>query len=355
MNDESVQCRDLVVIGASAGGLEVLRRVVSELPVDLNASVCVVLHIAPGSPSALAPILDRAGPLPCRAAADGDPLRSGQILVAPPDRHVVVEDGRVRLTPGPRENGHRPAVNPLFRSAARARGRRVIGVVLSGTQDDGAAGLAVIKACGGGTIVQDPMEAMYAGMPANAIAHVAVDAVAPLSLIAGTIASMVNGGALPVGTNPDGDPFPVPVPFPSPDPVGEESNTTAVGEESNTTVCTDCGRVAGEQTEGRVTRCRCGVEDSHGDEVLADPPAERVEGVLWAAVHAIEDRQALLEQMASQAEERGQSGAASAFRARGNTARDNARQVREALERAVSTTVRGLGDPAARHHEETAA
>ncbi len=340
MNDKSVHCRDLVVIGASAGGLEALRRVVSALPGDLEASVCVVLHIAPGSPSALAPILDRAGPLPCRPAADGDPLRPGQILVAPPDHHLVVEDGRVKLTLGPRENGHRPAVNPLFRSAARARGPRVIGVVLSGTQDDGAAGLAVIKSCGGGTIVQDPSEAMYAGMPASAIAQVAVDAVAPLSLIAGTIASMVGGGDLPVGTNADGDPIP------SPDPVGEEANTT---------VCTECGRVAGERTERGEVRCRCRVGDSDADHVLADPPAERVEGFLWAAVLAIEDRQALLEQMASQAEESGQPGAASAFRARGNTARDNARQVREALELAVSTTVRGLGDPDAQHHEETAA
>ncbi len=128
-----------------------------------------------------------------------------------------------------------------------------------------------------------------------------------------------------------------------PDPVGEEPNTT---------MCPECGRVVGERTERHVMRCRCRAGHSH---VPAHPPAERVEGVLWAAVHAIEDRQALLEQMASQAEERGQSGAASAFRTRGNTARDNARQVREALEQAVSTTVRGLGDPAARHHEETAA
>jgi two-component system chemotaxis response regulator CheB len=344
MNDKSVHCRDLVVIGASAGGLEVLRRVVSELPGGLNASVCVVLHIAPGSPSALAPILDRAGPLPCRQAADGDPLRPGQLLVAPPDRHLVVEDGRVRLTLGPRENGHRPAVNQLFRSAARAGGRRVIGVVLSGTQDDGAAGLALIKACGGATIVQDPRGAMYAGMPANALAQVMVDAVAPLPLIARTIASMVNGGDLPVGTNPDGEPFPFA--SPPPDPVTDESTAT---------VCTECGRVTGERTEPSVMRCRCRVGHNSADDVPADSPAERVEGVLWAAVHAIEDRQALLEQMASQAEERGQPGAASAFRARGKTARDNARQVREALEQAVSRTVRGLGDPAARHHEETAA
>jgi two-component system, chemotaxis family, protein-glutamate methylesterase/glutaminase len=338
MNDQSVHCRDLVVIGASAGGLEVLRRVVSELPADLDASVCVVLHIAPGSPSALAPILDRAGPLPCRAAADGDLLRSGLILVAPPDHHMVVEDGRVKLTLDPRENGHRPAVDPLFRSAAHACEARVIGVVLSGSQDDGAAGLAAIKACGGGTIVQDPREAMYPGMPANAVAHVEVDAVAPMSLIAGTIASMVRGGNLPLGTNPDGDR--------SPDPVGEETNAT---------VCPECGRVTGERTERSVMRCRCRVERSDEHDGPVDPPAERVEGVLWAAVRAIEDRRALLEQMASQAEERGQSGAARAFRARGDTARDNARQVREALERAVARSVRSLGDPAAAPHEETAA
>jgi two-component system chemotaxis response regulator CheB len=321
MNDESdPHRRDLVVIGASAGGLEVLRRIVSELPEDLNASVCVVLHIAPGSPSALAPILQRAGPLPCRAAADGDPLRPGEILVAPPDRHLVIEDGCVKLTRGPRENGHRPAVDPLFRSAAQACNERVIGVVLSGTQDDGAAGLAAIKAAGGGTIVQDPRGAMYAGMPANALAHVAVDAVAPVPLIARTITSMVNGRDLPLGTDPAGD-------HPE-DPGSEESVTTV---------------------------CKEPVERHFVPDVLVDPPAERVEGVLWAAVRALEDRQVLLEQMASQAEELGQSGAASAFRARKDTARDNAQQVREALELAVSTTVRRLGDPAAAPHEETAA
>ena len=185
--------RDLVVIGASAGGVEVLTRVVKGLPADLRAAICIVLHIAPGSPSMLGHILDRAGPLPCRTARDGERLRQGVILVAPPDHHLAIEDGHVRLTVGPRENGHRPAIDVLFRSAAAALDSRVIGVVLSGNRDDGSAGLAVIKASGGATIVQDPNEAMYAGMPTSAIAQVAVDAIVPSALVASTIAAMVNG------------------------------------------------------------------------------------------------------------------------------------------------------------------
>lgn len=179
--------RHVVVIGASAGGVEALCTVVAGLPADLPATVGVVLHIAARGPSVLATILGRAGALPCRPAVDGAPLREGEILVAPPGHHLAIADGRVSVSTGPRENGLRPSVDVLFRTAAETFGPAVIGVGLSGTRDDGTAGLSAIKAHGGSTIVQDPEDAMYPGMPASALAHVRVNAVVPADRVAETI------------------------------------------------------------------------------------------------------------------------------------------------------------------------
>lgn len=198
--------RSLVVVGASAGGVEVLQRLASGLPADFPATLCVVLHISPGSPSMLAAILDRAGPLPCHQAVDGERLVPGAILVAPPDRHLVIGDGAVCVTAGPAENGHRPAVDVLFRTAAREQAGRVVGVVLSGNRNDGTAGLAEIKACGGAAIVQDPDDALYAGMPISALAHVRVDAVVPSAAMADTVLRMVSGTSLVAAAVPTDNP-----------------------------------------------------------------------------------------------------------------------------------------------------
>ena len=160
---------DIIVIGASAGGVEALMGVVRALPSDLPAALFVVLHIPPDGASALPHILAAAGQLPAAHPRDGDPIEHGRIYVAPPDHHLLVEEGRVRVTRGPRENRYRPAVDPLFRSAARAYGSRVIGVVLSGMLDDGSAGMIAIASRGGIGVVQEPQDALFPGMPQSAI------------------------------------------------------------------------------------------------------------------------------------------------------------------------------------------
>src|SRR6185312_5574063 len=161
--------RDIIVIGCSVGGVEALQKVVGGLPAGFPGSLFVVLHIAPETYSVLPNILSRAGKLPARHAVDGELIRQGSIYVAPPDHHLVLEDGRMRLTRGPKENRHRPAIDPLFRSAARWYGPRVIGVVLTGALDDGTAGLMCIKNNGGLAIVQDPEEAFCSSMPRSAV------------------------------------------------------------------------------------------------------------------------------------------------------------------------------------------
>src|SRR4051794_2591749 len=173
----------VVVLGASAGGVDALSTVVAGLPADLPAAVCVVLHVAPHGKSVLPHILESRGRLPACHPADREPLRPAQVYVAPPNFHLIVDRGSVRLSGEARENGLRPSVDTLFRSAALAYGPRVAGAVLSGTLDDGTAGLIAIKQHGGVVIVQDPDEALYSSMPASAALFAEPDHVAPLDKI----------------------------------------------------------------------------------------------------------------------------------------------------------------------------
>ena len=180
----------IIVIGASAGGVEALREIVAGLPADLNAAVFVTLHIG-AHRSDLPWLLSRAGVLPATHPIDGETIYAGHVYVAPPDHHMLVESGHISLTKGPRENWARPAIDPMFRSAARAYGPDVIGVILTGGLNDGTAGMYEVKACNGTTIVQDPSEAVTPNMPQSVIDHVAVDHVARIDQIAALLKLLV--------------------------------------------------------------------------------------------------------------------------------------------------------------------
>jgi two-component system chemotaxis response regulator CheB len=202
-----MQGHDIVVIGFSAGGIEPLLQLVADLPSDLPAALFVVHHFPPNSISALASILSRSADLAVRTARDREPVAPGYIYVGRPDRHLLVMRGLMRLTRGPREHGSRPALDPLFRSAARSYGSRVIGVLLSGTLDDGTIGLHAIKSAGGLAVVQDPEQAAYPGMPTSAIEHVEVDHVLPVGKMGALLTRLTREPALPPSVRlPDNQP-----------------------------------------------------------------------------------------------------------------------------------------------------
>lgn len=169
MADKNTAAEGVVAIGASAGGVEALRELAAGLPPDFPSAVMVTLHMSPAGPSLLATIIDRSGPLPAQTATGGTVLEAGHIYVAPPDHHLLAHNHRVVLSVGPWENGHRPAINALFRSVALDYGPRAVGVLMSGLLDDGVSGLAAIRDRGGVTIVQEPSDATFPDLPRNAL------------------------------------------------------------------------------------------------------------------------------------------------------------------------------------------
>lgn len=294
--------RDLVVVGASAGGVEALRAFVSELPADLPAAVVVVLHMPAGGSSALPRILSRSGELPVVAVHDGMCLEHGRVHVAPPNHHTVVQDGVLRLSKGPTENGHRPAVNVLFRSAALAAGPAVIGVVLSGTLDDGTAGMAAIKNRGGLALVQSPDDALYSGMPDGVLRHVAVDHVVPVAEM-GTLVARCVGEEADDGAAPASEILRWEVEVSRDDAGAGYGEIPQHGRATNFT-CPDCsGSLVELPSTGGQYRCLVG----HGwtPEALLDAYDGGLERALWMALRTLEEKSSLARRMASHARQAG--------------------------------------------------
>jgi two-component system chemotaxis response regulator CheB len=270
---------------------------------------------------------------------------------------MVIEDRHVRLTVGPRENGHRPAVDVLFRSAAAAGGGRVIGVVLTGTRDDGTAGLAVIKSSGGLAIVQDPGDALYAGMPTSALEHVVVDEVVPVDRLATAIAVAVSGSPppKPPATEAAGVPGNPGSRVPDDPAYSGGPPTDPEQSEGLSMVCPECGGVLRERSEAGMMRWECRVGHRYSPHSLIDAQADGVEAALWAAVRALEDRMSLLNRMAQRAEHQGQARSARSFMRRAEDAGNQARLVRDVLSVAATTALQRLPGEDASSGEESAA
>jgi len=297
-----METRDVIVLGASAGGVEPLRMIARDLDDDLPAAVFVVLHVSAGQPSALPEILDRAGPLPASVPTDGQPFERGRIYVAPPDLHLMLEPDAVRVVHGPKENRHRPSVDVLFRSAARAYGPRVIGGVLSGSLDDGTAGLVAVKIRGGVAIVQDPAEAFSAEMPKNAMRYIEVDHVAPARSIGKLLSGLTRERVDTATAAPPTTEMIQETQIARLDPA-ELSNDQKPGVQS-VVACPDCRGVLWEIQEGDLLRFRCRTGHAYSPETLFQAEDEGVEQALWEALRALEERVALRRRLARQARER---------------------------------------------------
>jgi two-component system, chemotaxis family, protein-glutamate methylesterase/glutaminase len=317
----------IVVVGASAGGVEALADLAASLPPDLPAAVFVVLHLPATGTSALPEILSRHGPLPAAHVEDGEPIQTGRVYVAPPDHHVLLRTGHVHLARGPRENGHRPAIDPLFRSAAHEYGSRVIGVILSGALDDGTAGLLGIKSRGGVAVVQSPEDALYPGMPGSALEHVQVDHVAAAASMGKLLAELVGD---PAGPRPDPPPTSMRVEVEMEQFSLEAIEGNHPGRPSGFS-CPDCNGVLWQLREGGLERYRCRVGHAWSPEGLLTQQSEALEAALWVALRSLEERAALARRLADPARRRGHSITATRFEEQAAEAQQAARLVRDLL------------------------
>ncbi len=319
--------RDTIVIGGSAGAIEALLTIVTALPADLPAAIFVVVHVPPGAYSRLPEILTRAGQLPATHAVHGQAIDLGHIYVAPPDRHLLVRQGYLELTRGPRENHSRPAIDPLFRSAARASGARAVGAILSGALNDGSTGLLALKTRGGVAIVQDPEEAITPSMPQSALRLVDVDHMLPAAAIGPQLVRLIQGPfEEEEGTDVD-----------ETEKIAQIIEGNFVEQAANLRAgdtalytCPDCGGVMWQAENGGGFSCHVG--HAYASEALLVHKSEELESALWACVRLLREKATLSRQSATRTLEGGNSDMAARFEEQAHLADRYGQVIRELLE-----------------------
>ncbi len=328
------QCHDIVVVGASAGGVEALSDLVEHLPADFPAAVFVVLHLSSVAPSLLPAILNRAGALPAVVAEDGRPVEPSTVYVAPPDSHLLVAPGEIRLWRGPAEHTCRPAVDPLFRTAAASYGPRVVGVVLSGTLDDGVAGLAAVKRRGGVGLVQNPDEAQFASMPSSVIATLDVDHVLTVRELAAELEELART-PLPDRV----EPYEPSTPAELLRPKGEDGDP-AWRPVTLDLRCPECGSSLSEVEGAEPLEFACPQAHAFSTESLVSRQGDALESALWESVRRLEERASLLTGLAVRARKRGAADAAERLE---DQARDNVQRVRFVRRAVLASAIEDLG------------
>jgi two-component system chemotaxis response regulator CheB len=319
----------IVVIGASAGGMEALKKLVSQLPANFPAAVFIVWHVASGYPSVLPEILQRVCPLPIKHAIDKEAIAPGRIYVAPPDSHLVVEPGYVNLTHGPKENRFRPSVDVLFRSAAVAYGSQVIGIVLTGFLDDGASGLYAVKEQGGKAVVQDPLDALHSSMPIQAMKAVAVDYCVPIAEMAALLVRLTKEVFQEKRGNPVLEQMKIEVKVAREDNAFE-SGIMKLGKLSPYT-CPECHGVLLQLHEGNLIRFRCHTGHAYSLNSLLLEVTESIETSLWSTLRGIEESQLLMRHMADHLHEANNPQMAELFKQKAEDAKQQAELVRQAV------------------------
>jgi len=324
---------DVVVVGASSGGFEAIKALASGLPGNFQAAVFIVVHTAPSSPGMLPDLLNRAGPLSVAFGVQGARFERGHIYVAPPDRHMLIEaPDRIRISRGPKENRFRPAIDPLFRSAALAFGARVAGLILSGNLDDGTVGLAAVRRRGGVAIVQDPSEASAPSMPLSALREVRVDHCVGVAAMAPLLASLADDRKPPRTSSmevvPMADKLKLEVDIAAHE--GTASDVLKLGVPSLFT-CPECHGALLQIGEETPMRFRCHTGHAFTANTLVAALGEGTEDALWSTLRALQEKVMLLRHMAAHARAARNAGEAAMLLQEGRQIQQRARLVRQAL------------------------
>jgi two-component system chemotaxis response regulator CheB len=318
---------DIIVIGASSGGIEALSQLMAQLPEDLPAAIFVVVHVSADFPSYLDQLLDGAGPLMARTAEDGEAIQHGRVYIAPPDNHLLVQQERVRLVHGPRENRSRPAIDPLLRSAAVTYTSRVVGVVLSGLLDDGTAGLLAVKRCGGVTVVQHPDDAICPDMPRSALTHVEVDYCLPIA----ELGALLNRLGRQEVKSPPRVPEDVLLEVEAMEHIASDIGREDALGTLTPLICPECSGPLWVLHNDKLCRYRCRIGHAFTPRALLAEQDHALEQALWAAVHSMEERVTILLNLARDERTAGRQRLAKSYADRAAESQSHAQAIRQLL------------------------